>query len=685
MFELQDSKGNRFTLSRGGSRKNSNAADAGSPLQIKRLLRHCDGIALVRAYSHFFSGTRATQKPLAANASHSNNDQTVVFSTHKLDASHIHSQAKGLPVAQRASAQRFSRERQLFEAIANNELQLVQTYVAQTFDINKAEKALSLSRSRLLSDLNAIAINERTASQKTANAQRSKTTPSHWGASSHNTQGPQPPRTQIIQQHYRRFVASLPQTIKADGASISTAPTGTTEVQSREMIKALGFSPSKVSTQQYQHALQLTSALWRDKGLYKTLNQFANAYASSHQNNHSVQRSRLQNGSATTSEITHFELALTLLLCHNQDPHSLSSPSARQIELFPRFKQAGRGLWETAEASRAIAAERLTYAGKNSAASFSDLAAEDAPVRERTTPAPVLTYIEIQLLDDQGEPVANEPYWIKDPEGNEHTGTTDASGKARVDGIRNGSCQVAFPEIEGSGIQQCSAGVDCCTPAEAEQEVVWAEFTLEDDDGNPIADEDFILTCPEGNEHSGTTGADGSAKVEGIQAGVCSIVFPNRDSEAVQASTEKSNSSSNSPSQQDSRETPSATNTGSTSAASATSSAPRSPTANSAPSAPQSSPKPTAANDDCGICTATTLETKCSHAGRAVGPSGVLQVVASPNTTSADEVSMFGMKVSVKSESGGSDKITTELVLENNKSSSCYQITTPTGQQVAEQ
>lgn len=81
-------------------------------------------------------------------------------------------------------------------------------------------------------------------------------------------------------------------------------------------------------------------------------------------------------------------------------------------------------------------------------------------------PPPPRTWIEVVLKDDKGEPISGEDYWILDPEGNEHTGKTDGAGMARVDGILSGYCQVAFPNIDGAGIQQCAAGVDCCTPAE---------------------------------------------------------------------------------------------------------------------------------------------------------------------------------------------------------------------------
>ncbi len=189
-------------------------------------------------------------------------------------------------------------------------------------------------------------------------------------------------------------------------------------------------------------------------------------------------------------------------------------------------------------------------------------------------PPPLRTWVEIQLLDDQGNPVTGEAYWIICPEGQKHEGTTNGEGKARVDGILQGTCQVAFPNIEGSGIHQCAANVDCCTPAETdtdaandeaaavtttdakaattseplaateataepeaqpesiaapitepETETAWAEFQLEDSNGKPIADRDYILVDPDGNEHRGKTDANGSARVEDLTPGECEVRF----------------------------------------------------------------------------------------------------------------------------------------------------------------
>lgn len=65
-------------------------------------------------------------------------------------------------------------------------------------------------------------------------------------------------------------------------------------------------------------------------------------------------------------------------------------------------------------------------------------------------PPPVkTTWIEIELVDQNGKPVASEPYRVTPPDGPARTGTLDDRGFARVDGITPGTCEVTFPKIDG--------------------------------------------------------------------------------------------------------------------------------------------------------------------------------------------------------------------------------------------
>lgn len=59
-------------------------------------------------------------------------------------------------------------------------------------------------------------------------------------------------------------------------------------------------------------------------------------------------------------------------------------------------------------------------------------------------------WIEIELLDDSGVPVADELYLVEMPDGSKITGRTDASGRARVEDVDPGTAKVSFPDLDKS-------------------------------------------------------------------------------------------------------------------------------------------------------------------------------------------------------------------------------------------
>ncbi|HEY2380035.1 MAG TPA: hypothetical protein VGK48_02525 [Terriglobia bacterium] len=61
-------------------------------------------------------------------------------------------------------------------------------------------------------------------------------------------------------------------------------------------------------------------------------------------------------------------------------------------------------------------------------------------------PEPEKTWIEIELVDPNGSPVPNERYKLTLPDGSVKWGRLDGNGKARVERLQPGSCQVTFPD-----------------------------------------------------------------------------------------------------------------------------------------------------------------------------------------------------------------------------------------------
>ena len=55
------------------------------------------------------------------------------------------------------------------------------------------------------------------------------------------------------------------------------------------------------------------------------------------------------------------------------------------------------------------------------------------------------SWIEIKLLDVDGEPVPGEPYRVTLPDGSVAEGTLDDKGFARIESFEPGNCKVTFP------------------------------------------------------------------------------------------------------------------------------------------------------------------------------------------------------------------------------------------------
>ena len=58
-------------------------------------------------------------------------------------------------------------------------------------------------------------------------------------------------------------------------------------------------------------------------------------------------------------------------------------------------------------------------------------------------------WVAIELVDDGGDPVPNERYRVRTPDGRVFEGTLDAQGKARVGELATaGACEVTFPDLD---------------------------------------------------------------------------------------------------------------------------------------------------------------------------------------------------------------------------------------------
>ena len=84
----------------------------------------------------------------------------------------------------------------------------------------------------------------------------------------------------------------------------------------------------------------------------------------------------------------------------------------------------------------------------STAGSPGDASSPDGDTSSRRTSSAV-HWIEIKLVDEDGDPVAGEDYRITLPSGDVRTGKLDKDGKAKLDGLtESGSAKVAFPGID---------------------------------------------------------------------------------------------------------------------------------------------------------------------------------------------------------------------------------------------
>lgn len=58
------------------------------------------------------------------------------------------------------------------------------------------------------------------------------------------------------------------------------------------------------------------------------------------------------------------------------------------------------------------------------------------------------SWIEVEMIDEEDEPVPGMAYRITLPDGTVAEGTLDEKGFARVEGIVPGTCQITFPDLD---------------------------------------------------------------------------------------------------------------------------------------------------------------------------------------------------------------------------------------------
>jgi type VI secretion system secreted protein VgrG len=122
------------------------------------------------------------------------------------------------------------------------------------------------------------------------------------------------------------------------------------------------------------------------------------------------------------------------------DPGQMAQIQAQQ-------QQTGKGKY----GSISPAVFKPPTPAQQAAAQQAAAAASPSQAGAPAPPPPPQHYIEITLVDQENNPIPGEPYQITLPDGSTvASGTLDAKGYARVDGIDPGQCKVTFPNRDKS-------------------------------------------------------------------------------------------------------------------------------------------------------------------------------------------------------------------------------------------
>lgn len=147
------------------------------------------------------------------------------------------------------------------------------------------------------------------------------------------------------------------------------------------------------------------------------------------------------------------------------------------------------------------------------------------------------SWIEIELKDDEGNPVAEEPYVIQWPNGASIEGKLDLNGYARINGIAQGACKVIFPrrdaawweptpDVDPPPLKPPEESIKAALPI---AKTAWLEIELVDEYGQPVPNEPYRVEAANGIVIEGELDSAGYAKLDPIAPGGCKVIFPRRD------------------------------------------------------------------------------------------------------------------------------------------------------------
>lgn len=129
-------------------------------------------------------------------------------------------------------------------------------------------------------------------------------------------------------------------------------------------------------------------------------------------------------------------------------PADLTSPEGVQ--------SMTRAIQQAVSSGELVSVRRMAIGSRSEQNSGSGSSSAGTPPRRRSSNPPPAsdnrsekTWVEIRLIDDDGNPIPSAKYKLKITDGSVREGALDDDGRVRVNGIDPGSCTVWFPDYDG--------------------------------------------------------------------------------------------------------------------------------------------------------------------------------------------------------------------------------------------
>src|SRR5262249_21225112 len=141
------------------------------------------------------------------------------------------------------------------------------------------------------------------------------------------------------------------------------------------------------------------------------------------------------------------------------------------------------------------------------------------PPERLASPARATTFIEIELLDPEGNPVEGHPFRLVLPTGETRNGKLDRQGRAKVTGLPPGTSQVSFPEVDQAPAAAAVPPPDAPPPASIDATEIGIE--LVNAAGQPVPAAAYRVLLPDGTSREGTLDVQGRAVEKDVPPGTC--------------------------------------------------------------------------------------------------------------------------------------------------------------------